>query len=60
MEEQAGPTSSIHREDELEDVFQQLRKKHSSEYSGPQLRLWARMIVANTHDDFEHPPIKCP
>ena len=44
------------REDELEDVFQQLRKKHSSEYSGPQLRLWARMIVANTHDDFEHPP----
>ena len=28
------------REDKLEDVFQQLRKKHSSEYSGPQLRLW--------------------
>ena len=28
------------KEEELEDVFQQLKSKHGSEYSGPQLRLW--------------------
>ena len=49
-------TKRHEREDELEDVFQQLKKRHGSEYSGPQLRLWARMYVANTHDDLDHPP----
>lgn len=44
------------REEELDDVFQQLKKQHGNEYSGPQLRLWAHMFVANTHDDLEHPP----
>ena len=44
------------REEELDDVFKQLKKKHGSDYSGPQLRLWARMFVANTHDDLEYPP----
>ena len=38
-------------EREVEHVFQQLKKRYGSEYSGPQLRLWARMYVANTHDD---------
>ena len=28
-------------DDELEDIFQQLKRKHESKYSGPQLRLWA-------------------
>lgn len=44
------------REEQLEDTFQQLKKKHGSSYSGPQLRLWARMVVANTHDNLDHPP----
>ncbi len=40
----------------MEDVFQSLKKKHEGEYSGPQLRLWARMVVAKTHDDLDNPP----
>ena len=28
------------KEDELETVFQKLKEKHGTEYSGPQLRLW--------------------
>ena len=36
------------REDELESIFQQLKEKHGHNYSGPQLRLWSRMIVAKT------------
>lgn len=44
-------------EEELEDVFQKLKDKHGDEhYSGPQLRLWARMIVSKTHDDLDNPP----
>ena len=46
------------REDELESVFQKLREIHGNNYSGPQLRLWARMVVTNTHDDLsEHPKV---
>ena len=44
------------REDELESTFQQLKEKHGNNYSGPQLRLWARMIVAKTHSDMDEPP----
>ena len=38
------------QEDELESVFQKLRKKHGSEWSGPQHRLWARAIVSGEYD----------
>lgn len=43
-------------ENELESVFLKLKDKHGVEYSGPQLRLWARMIVAKTYDDVDTPP----
>ena len=43
-------------EEELEEIFLQLKEKHGSTYSGPQLRLWARMIVAKTHDGIDNPP----
>jgi len=43
------------RED-LESIYSELQKKHGDSYSGPQLRLWARMIVSGTHDDLEEPP----
>ena len=51
-----GPSERSEKEEELEDVFQKLKQKHESEYSGPQLRLWARMIICNTHDDMDNPP----
>lgn len=44
------------RDQELENMFQQLKKKHEDNYSGPQLRLWACMIIANTQDDMDNPP----
>ena len=53
---QRRETKRSEREEELEDVFQQLKRRHGDEYSGPQLRLWAHMFVANTHDDLDHPP----
>jgi hypothetical protein len=49
-------TKGTQWEEELEDVFQQLKMRHGNEYSGPQLRLWAHMFIANTHDDLDHPP----
>lgn len=53
---QKRETKRSEREEQLEDVFQQLKRRHGDEYSGPQLRLWARMFVANTHDDLDRPP----
>lgn len=44
------------REDELESIFKQLKEKHQDKFSGPQLRLWARIIAAKTHDDLDDPP----
>ena len=42
-------------EDEVDSIYKELHTKHgdSSVYSGPQLRLWARMIHCGTHDDYE-------
>ena len=51
-----GVSRRAETEEELEDVFQNLKEKHGTDYSGPQLRLWARMIVSKTHDDLENPP----
>ena len=44
------------REEDLDSIYRELQEKHGSLYSGPQLRLWARMITAGTHDDKEDPP----
>ena len=44
------------REEDLESIYSELQEKHGDSYSGPQLRLWARMIVSGTHDDVEEPP----
>ncbi len=37
-------------------MFQKLKDKLGKDYSGPQLRLWARMIVTKTHEDLNVPP----
>ncbi len=44
------------REDDVEDVFQELKKKHGEKYDVPKLRLWARMVSSNIHDTTEDPP----
>ncbi len=54
--ESRGPSRRAETAEELEDVFQKLKDKHGKDYSRPQLRLWARMIVTKTHDDLNVPP----
>ena len=44
------------QEEELESVFQKLRERHGSKWSGPQYRLWARAIVSGVHESDDHPP----
>lgn len=44
------------REEEVDDLFQKLKKKHKDSFSGPQLRLWARMVAVGTHSDMDSPP----
>ena len=44
------------REEELDTVVKELKEKHEDNYTTPQLRLWARMIVSGTHDDMDDPP----
>ena len=44
------------KEDEVDDVFMQLKEKHGQKFDIPRLRLWARTICGNLHDDFENPP----
>ena len=44
------------REDDVQSIYEDLRDQHSSEYDVPRLRLWARMIASNIHDDYDNPP----
>ena len=44
------------KEQEVDDIFQDLKERHESDYSGPQLRLWARMISNGLHEDLDNPP----
>lgn len=52
----AGVSKRVAKEKELDDIYKKLKEKHDDKYSIPQLRLWAWMIVAKTHDDLDNPP----
>lgn len=43
-------------EDNVEKIYQELKKKHSNLYTVPQYRLWARMLHCDTHDNYDVPP----
>ena len=49
-------TNRQEKEDEVDEVYKTLKEKHGSKYDVPRLRLWARMICANLHEDTENPP----
>jgi hypothetical protein len=40
----------------LDDIYQQLKDKHQENFTGPQLRLWARMLRAGRYSDYDHAP----
>jgi len=44
------------KEDEVDEVYQELRDRHADTYSTSKLRLWARMIASNLHEDRDNPP----
>ena len=43
-------------EDELDDIYEQLKDRHQENFTGPQLRLWARMLRSGRYSDYDHPP----
>ena len=47
------------KENEVDDIFQDLKIRHGDDYSGPQLRLWARMVSNGVHEDRDSPPSTC-
>lgn len=44
------------REEEVDELFKELKDKHKDKYDLPKLRLWARMMASNLHDSIEEPP----
>ena len=52
----SGPSKRQKMEDKVDVVFQDLKEKHGSNFSTPQLCMWARMVSNDLHDDFEEPP----
>ena len=49
-------TSRQEKEDEADDIFKELAEKYRGKFDIPKLRLWARMIQADLHDDYDAPP----
>lgn len=50
------PSKRQQIEDEVQEIFSQLKDKHGSKYSVPQLRLWARMVASKNHESLDNPP----
>ena len=44
------------KEDEIDSVYDSLKKKHGEKYEIPKLRLWAKMIKSGLHDSTDEPP----
>ena len=58
-EEPESQTTSSRRdahENEVDRVFQELRSTHKDKFTGPQYRVWSRMIVNKIHDSMDEPP----
>lgn len=51
------PSKRQQLDDSIADTVKELKEKHESKYTFPQLRLWARMIVAGNHDSTDTPPL---
>ena len=52
------PPASKHQqiEDEVQGYVTQLKEKHGTKYTIPQLRFWARMLTTKNHESFDDPP----
>ena len=43
-------------EEKIDAKTQELREKHGEQFTGPRLRLWARMHLNGQHDSLDKPP----
>ena len=43
-------------EDDISETVSELKERHKSNYTMPQIRLWARMIASGNHDSFDDAP----
>ena len=50
-----GSSKRQKEEEEVDILFQELKEKHGSKFDSPRLRLWARMVANNLHEDLETP-----
>ena len=48
------------KEDELDGVYLELKKRHGDKWPDPHLRLWARYKVNGYHTDLDNPPAAPP
>ena len=55
-QEDSVPSKRVSREEKVDTLAQELREKHADQFSGPQLRLWARMKLNGQHNSMDHPP----
>ena len=46
------------KEDEVDDIYKELKEKHGGKYDTPRLRLWARSVSSKIHDDLDSPPAR--
>ena len=44
------------KEEEVDAIYKGLKQKHDTKFDVPKLRLWARMIATDLHDDYNDPP----
>ena len=49
-------TKRDEKEQEVDEIFSELKDKHGHSYEIPKLRLWARMIAGSLHDSTDEPP----
>ena len=49
-------TKRQEKEEDVDSIFKDLKRRHDSKFDTPKLRLWARMICSKLHDDYDKPP----
>ena len=55
-DQSTGSSKREKKEEEVDSVFfEELKEKHGAMFDTPRLRLWARMIANDIHDDLERP-----
>ena len=55
--ENRPPTKRKQIEENVSDIVDELKLKHESKYTMPQMRLWARMIASGNHESLDDPPL---